>query len=713
MHISDVTLVNYRNFSQSKFNFKKGINTIIGENGSGKTNLFRAIRLLLDNSLYSSAYKLDEGDFNRSLEDWRGHWIIIAIKFEDISNEEALQALFSHHVGVVEDPLHITTATYNLFFRPKVDIRYRLSELEEGDIDGLNAILDEIDIDENYETVFYGKSSVDFSDPEVYKNLVGDFDKVIFPATFDASLHGVWVPNQLSVAKEISFTFIQALRDVVADFNNNRTNPLLTLLKNKSGEIEKAEFDPIAKMVKKLNNGIESLKDVQTIRADIKSTIKAAVGETYSPSSLSIRSNLSEDAGKLLQSLKLFISEPDEDHEGAIHELSLGGANLIFLTLKLLEYKYRKDKGTFANFLIIEEPEAHIHTHIQKTLFDKLDYSDTQIIYSTHSTYISEVSDVSNINILAKKRNFAEVYQPANGLAKDGIKQIQRYLDAVRSNLLFAKGIVLVEGDAEEILIPLMIKKVLGVSLDELGISLINIGSTGFANVAQLFHELRIRRNCSIVTDLDSSFFDTTLEDTDSDKIKLLKIKSINSEKSGSIRKISLDELAVGNDYLSVFYARTTFEVEFVQAGNSSEVANLVDSIYKSGTKQKQAIKELSSDDISLFGRRVLIMANNVGKGWFAIMLGEYITAGTIIPDYILKAVLFAKPSFSRILIVNVISFRINFYEGFEDDLTIDFSEVKKGLISYFVEEIDIPALEKMLKKVIPNDQIIDFLNSI
>ena len=45
---------------------------------------------------------------------------------------------------------------------------------------------------------------------------------------------------------------------------------------------------------------------------------------------------------------------------------------------------------------------------------------------------------------------------------------------------------ILVEGDAEEILIPQMVKKAYGVSLDELGISLINIRSTGFKNVAQL-----------------------------------------------------------------------------------------------------------------------------------------------------------------------------------------------------------------------------------
>ncbi len=155
--------------------------------------------------------------------------------------------------------------------------------------------------------------------------------------------------------------------------------------------------------------------------------------------------------------------------------MSLGGANLIYLTLKLLEFKYQKVKQSFANFLLIEEPEAHIHTHIQKTLFDKLNYSDTQVIYSTHSTHISEVSNVENINILSRAEGKCEAYQPATGLNPEEVGNIQRYLDAVRSNLLFAKSVVLVEGDAEEILIPILVKKVMGVTLDELGISLINM----------------------------------------------------------------------------------------------------------------------------------------------------------------------------------------------------------------------------------------------
>jgi len=103
MHISKLSLVNYRNFANTKRLFQKGINTIIGENGSGKTNLFRAIRLLLDDNMIRSAFRLESTDFHRGLGRWHGHWIIISLDFEEISADEAVQALFRHGTELAPD----------------------------------------------------------------------------------------------------------------------------------------------------------------------------------------------------------------------------------------------------------------------------------------------------------------------------------------------------------------------------------------------------------------------------------------------------------------------------------------------------------------------------------------------------------------------------------------------------------------------------------
>ncbi|MBY1012091.1 AAA family ATPase [Pseudomonas aeruginosa] len=711
MHISKLTAVNYRNFANTTLTFSKGVNTVIGENGSGKTNLFRAIRLLLDDNMFRSAFRLDESDFHRGLGDWRGHWIILSLEFDEIGPDEAIQALFLHGTGDMASG-HIGRATYNLIFRPKKDVRLRLAALDDWDMQGLAAVREAITI-ADYETVFTGKSAADFGDPAVYRELIGDFESCIFRSETDDPRIGAKVPVYLSVAKEVSFTFIQALRDVVSEFHNNRTNPLLALLKIKSGEIAPEVMTPIVAKVLDLNSSIEELEDVQIVRSDIRDTIKDAAGETYSPSSLSIKSDLPDEADKLFQSLRLFVGESEEGYEGAIHELSLGGANLIFLTLKLLGYKYQKAHKAIANFLVIEEPEAHIHTHIQKTLFDRIAYADTQIIYSTHSTHISEVSNIQSVNILGRNGGTCEAYQPARGLSPTEIGNVQRYLDAVRSNLLFAKSVILVEGDAEEILIPVLFKKVLGLSLDELGISLINIRSTGFKNVAMLFHDLRIRRRCSIITDLDTAFIDTTPMVGDSQSEENFKAKCLASQKAGAARKLELDTFAAANAWLSVHYATHTFEVDFIAAGNSHVVKKVVSSVYSQATKIAAAEVELTSGDKARYGRRVLTMAANQGKGWFAILLSKYIDHKTILPFYIHEAIFFARQTLTAELFFNIFNYRVDCALA-SADITPTVAQAARGrLEEYRNGELVLADLKAAMALAIPGDQVHSILESV
>ncbi|WP_298966326.1 AAA family ATPase [uncultured Roseibium sp.] len=192
---------------------RKGVNTIIGENGSGKTNLFRAIRLLLDDNLLRMAHRLDERDFHRGIGEWRGHWVIISLEFTDVSQDETIQSLFLHGAGNITGAT-VDRATYNLIFRPKAAIRQKLGELAAGDHAGLAALRAEISL-ADYETIFTGKSSADFCDPNFYRSLVGDFDAVNFPSELTPPEIGGIVPGMFSIAREIGFTFVQALRDVV------------------------------------------------------------------------------------------------------------------------------------------------------------------------------------------------------------------------------------------------------------------------------------------------------------------------------------------------------------------------------------------------------------------------------------------------------------------------------------------------------------------
>ncbi len=158
----------------------------------------------------------------------------------------------------------------------------KLAALELFDFKELSEIRDAITIDD-YETLFTGRSSADFGNPAVYRSIVGDFDICDFSSETEFPEIGAKVPGFLSVTKEVSLTFIQALRDVVSEFHNNRTNPLLTLLKSKSGDINPLTMEPISEMVRGLNASIEGLEDVQSVRNHIRETIKDATQVKLTP----------------------------------------------------------------------------------------------------------------------------------------------------------------------------------------------------------------------------------------------------------------------------------------------------------------------------------------------------------------------------------------------------------------------------------------------
>ena len=240
----------------------------------------------------------------------------------------------------------------------------------------------------------------------------------------------------------------------------------------------------------------------------------------------------------------------------------------------------------------------------------------------------------------------------------------------------------------------------LGVSLDELGISLINIRSTGFRNVAVLFHNTRIRKRCGIITDLDAAFIDTTQIPSDEKAVAKAK-KAIGAQAAGISRKTALGEFSKDNPWVEPFFADHTFEVDFVAAGNSSKVVAVLSEVYKDGPTIAASKAELESRDVVAFGQRVLTMATNAGKGWFAILVGKMIDHHTIIPDYVVKAIFFAHGPISKAIVFNILSYRLSQIsmdpgagpaaiavlngklEGFRDGV-LDFAGIREAMLEAF-----------------------------
>lgn len=706
MYLKYIQIVNFKNLKAARFEFAKGANTIIGENDSGKSNALTAIRILLDDNYYYNTKRLKETDFSYALGDWRGHWIIISAFFDEISGEDKSNEFCAELTPEQENidflKSYIRCAdkefgTVSLFIRPCRAKRAELAEAAQNST--FEAVRSQIKLSD-YEFYYTSRSQADFTDENVYKSIVGDIcaGQYVNPEDDDQSVLGSKI-DIMNVWQHISTVFIDALRDVESELRKPK-NPIRQIIDTIEGNIEETDIDDIKRKISELNQKISHIPQVSDIGSQVNQKLLEMIGAIYSPE-IKLESRLKEDFATLARYLTISPSNQKD-----IDLLGLGHLNILYIAMKLVEFEVNRNRELL-NIMIIEEPEAHIHTHIQKTLFNNLQvtHTYTQVVMSTHSTHLSEVSDIEKVNVMKKvDEQTSLVMKPTNGLDQFGAdvleykgisfsKILSRYLDAKRSVLLFSKGVIMVEGDGEEILIPALVKKVLGVSLDEMGIGLINIGSVGFENVACIFDESRLQRKCSIVTDLDVV-------------VDGAKKSSQVAMDRGASRREKLSRLFDANPYVSAFYAPHTLEVDFASEDNNKRfVCAIIKRAYKdAATKEKHVLAVKSGTEAERYDS-VMTVAKNIKKGWYATLLAEKIDAGATIPMYILDAIAFvAKDILSEKLLWKMTSHSFNAYDLDEDydDLKTAFKEARSSK--------EIRETIEMFCDEFPNDMVSSFI---
>lgn len=184
--------------------------------------------------------------------------------------------------------------------------------------------------------------------------------------------------------------------------------------------------------------------------------------------------------------------------------LGLGNSNLLYIAVELL---LMHDDSDYIGprIALIEEIEAHLHTQAQIRLIKHMENnSSTQFILTTHSTNLASSINPKNLILLYNNQAFS-MAQSETLLGKEDYEFLERFLDATKSNLFFAKGLIFVEGDAENLLLPAF-AELIGYPLHEYGVSIVNIGNTAFERYIKLFSRRgddRIELPVSIVTDVD------------------------------------------------------------------------------------------------------------------------------------------------------------------------------------------------------------------
>ena len=213
-------------------------------------------------------------------------------------------------------------------------------------------------------------------------------------------------------------------------------------------------------------------------------------------------------------------------------------------------------------------------------------------------------------------------------LNEEEIKKITRFLDVTRLPILFAKNVVLVEGDAELILIPVMLKIKYGIDINKYGISVISMDSCFFDLIAVLFDDSRIKKKCTILTDLDKDYTKNGIYKR-RERLSFIRV--------GKMKKRFKD-----NKWVKVYTNDHTFEIEFYK--NNIEILKTLLNSKKYFKTIDKMNNELNSQDESIKYNRIIKICDKAGKGWLAMDLAEYIQKEKvefIIPEYIINAITF------------------------------------------------------------------------
>ena len=202
----------------------------------------------------------------------------------------------------------------------------------------------------------------------------------------------------------------------------------------------------------------------------------------------------------LLEKLDLNIQKDSVSNYGNV---GLGTSNLMSMACEML---LNQDNNELSTFMLIEEPEAHIHAQRQLKLIQSMQKKgeNQQVIMTTHSPLLASVVELNNLLLIQNRKAFS-MREGKTMLDPSDYKFLERYLDATKANLFFAKGVIIVEGPGEALLLPTL-AQLLNRNLTDYGISIVDVKSTGLRRYARIFQrkegdEINIPVSC--ITDRD------------------------------------------------------------------------------------------------------------------------------------------------------------------------------------------------------------------
>jgi len=333
-------------------------------------------------------------------------------------------------------------------------------------------------------------------------------------------------------------TYLKPLRDADAELTPGRRSRFAQILKAHSlfqnGEAKKHDLETIFEGANKAIEDYFCPKEDNSGASKLMEVLKTYV-DAFFPQNELHTASVSISGGDLTDILKRLSLSLDTNPSG------LGAANLLFMATEFLLLQSEETYGL--KLALIEELEAHLHPQAQLRLIRYLEGKSTkgQYILTTHSTTMGSSVPLESL-ILCKGNMVFPLASQYTKLQPKNYDFLYRFLDATKANLFFARGVLLVEGDAENLLIP-TIAKVIDRPLHRYGVSIVNVGSTAFLHFVRIFqrqNDALMGIKVALITDMDVKPLEWSSTSTEEE-----------IEKAKASRKQSLEDFE--NDEVKVF----------------------------------------------------------------------------------------------------------------------------------------------------------------